>query len=69
MRYHITIVPDDDQFQAIVHDMPNVVVSGDSVEDATQRAEAAIKVYVDYLKEKGLAIPEPKAVPAVVEAA
>ncbi len=58
-QYTIIIEPTDTGYSAYVPDLPGCITVGDTVEEARTFMTEAISLYVDTLKDKGLAVPPP----------
>jgi len=58
-EYTIIIEPTDTGYSAYAPDLPGCVTVGDTVEETKAFMKEAISLYIDTLKEKGMAVPPP----------
>jgi predicted RNase H-like HicB family nuclease len=49
----------DGGWSAHVPDLPTILVGADTFEEAKERMQEAIEVYVEAMKEQGLSVPAP----------
>lgn len=59
LTYQIVLVQEDDKWWAYIPELPGVFGLGDSEEDAKQDIRAALKLYLDDVKEEGKPLPMP----------
>lgn len=57
-RYTIIVTPEDAAFVVDVPALPGCHSIGDTLAEAIENAEEAIRLYLDVLKDKGEPIPE-----------
>ena len=69
MRYAVVIEKSDQGYGAYVPDLPGVISVGDSQEEVTDNIRQAIALHLEGLRDSGDAIPEPKTLVAVIDAA
>ncbi len=60
--FQISWSEEDEAFIAICREFPGLSAFGSSHEDALREAQTALDVMVETYKEKGIPLPEPKAV-------
>ena len=56
-EYTIIIEPTDTGYSAYAPDLPGCITVGDTVEETRTFMQEAIGLYIDTLKDKGLAVP------------
>ena len=66
-QYTIIIEPTDTGYSAYAPDLPGCITVGNTVEETRAFMKEAIGLYVDTLKDKGLAIPPPAILSDLVE--
>lgn len=59
MRYAVVIERAKRNYSAYVPDLPGCVATGVSIAEAKQEIRAAIRFHSEWLKQDGLAVPEP----------
>ncbi len=69
-RYHINVFwsDEDDLWIADVPDLKPCSAHGDTPEQAIAEARVAIEMRIEYAKERGLPVPEPRYRPAIYAA-
>jgi predicted RNase H-like HicB family nuclease len=65
VRYLVLVEPDEAGYSVIIPDFPGSGTSGDTLEEALQRAEDHLAVHVDGLLEEKLDIPNPRSLEAL----
>ena len=66
-RYAVILEPDEDAVRVIVPSFPEINTFGVDREDALRMATDAIRLSIEYRREKGLDIPAPDADGAQLE--
>ncbi len=61
LRYAVLLEPDDDLVRVVVPAFPEIQTYGTDRDDALRMAEDAIRLSVEYRRERGLEVPEPDA--------
>ncbi|HEO71196.1 MAG TPA: type II toxin-antitoxin system HicB family antitoxin [Candidatus Hydrogenedentes bacterium] len=59
-EYAVVYEKGDNNWGAIVPDLPGCVSIGDTFEAAQENVKEAIELYIEVLEERGEAIPEPR---------
>lgn len=65
-RYTILLRPEEGGYTVTVPAFPAIATEGDTVEEAIAMAKDAIKLYLDFLQERGEPIPVEEGPPQVV---
>ena len=68
MRYAVVIEKAGANYSAYVPDIPGVIATGDTREEAEREIRLAVRFHLKGLKEDGLAAPKPQATLTYVEA-
>ena len=68
MRYAIVIEKADSNYSAYVPDLPGCVATADTIENVEADIGEAIRMHIEGLRDDGLPVPEPTAIPEYVEA-
>ncbi len=68
MKYAIVIEKAEFNFAGYVPDLPGCVSTGDTIEEAKQNLQEAIRFHIEGLEEDGLTVPGPSAVCQYIEA-
>jgi predicted RNase H-like HicB family nuclease len=68
MRYAVVIEKAGANYSAYVPDIPGVVATGDTREEAEREIRLAVRFHLKGLKEDGQAAPKPQATLTYVEA-
>ncbi len=58
-EYTIIIEPTETGYSAYAPDLPGCITVGDTLEETRVFMKEAIGLYIDTLKDKGLAVPSP----------
>jgi predicted RNase H-like HicB family nuclease len=61
LRYAVLLEPDGDSIRVVVPAFPEIQTFGSDRDDALHMAEDAIRLSVDYRRERGLEVPDPDA--------
>jgi predicted RNase H-like HicB family nuclease len=61
LRYAVLLEPDHDAVRVVVPAFPEIQTFGTDRDDALRMAEDAIRLSVEYRRERGLDVPEPDA--------
>ena len=68
MRYAVVIEKAGANYSAYVPDIPGVIATGDTREEAEREIRLAVRFHLKGLKEDGVAAPKPQATLIYVEA-
>jgi len=68
MRYAVVIEKAGANYSAYVPDIPGVIATGDTREEAERKIRLAVRFHLKGLKEDGQAAPKPQATLTYVEA-
>ena len=68
MRYAVVIEKAGANYSAYVPDIPGVIATGDTREEAEREIRLAVRLHLKGLKEDGQAAPKPQATLTYVEA-
>jgi predicted RNase H-like HicB family nuclease len=69
MKYAVAIERAGDNLSVYIPDLPDCIVTGDSVSEVEQLVREAISFHLEGLREDGIEIPEPSCAVQYVELA
>jgi len=61
LRYAVILEPDEDTMRVIVPAFPEIHTYGTTRDEALRMAEDAIRLSIDYRRDRGLDVPDPDA--------